>query len=188
MTNFIKEFYIKDLSVCHEIIDFFETSAIKNPGACQDAKGNHLVDNTYKNCTDAILDDNESLYWKYVNQLQICCEEYAAEFSFCNNYAPWRICEHINIQRYRPGQAFNEYHTERIGRTGIQSSRHLVFMTYLNDVNTGGETEFYHQKMFVKPKKGLTVIWPADWTHTHRGIPAPYDTKYIVTGWYNYVD
>ena len=39
--------------------------------------------------------------------------------------------------------------------------------------------------MAVQPRKGLTVIWPADWTHTHRGVPSPSQDKYIATGWYN---
>ena len=46
-------------------------------------------------------------------------------------------------------------------------------MTYLNDVNDYGETEFYYQKLKIKPEKGKTVIWCADWTHTHRGISSP---------------
>lgn len=188
MTDFIGKFTLTDLDVCYKLIDFFENSSTKNQGACQDTQGNVLIDSTTKNCTDVILDTNEHLYWQYVNQLQICCEEYSKMFPYCNNYSPWRILEAINIQKYDPGQAFGAYHTERIGRQGIQASRHLVFMTYLNTVNTGGETEFYHQQSFIKPELGLTLIWPADWTHTHRGIPAPYEIKYIVTGWYNYVD
>ena len=31
-------------------------------------------------------------------------------------------------------------------------------MTYLNDIKDGGETEFYYQKLKVKPEKGLTLI------------------------------
>jgi len=27
------------------------------------------------------------------------------------------------------------------------------------------------------------LIWPADWTHTHRGIVAPNEEKIIATGW-----
>jgi hypothetical protein len=59
-------------------------------------------------------------------------------------------------------------------------------MTYLNDLTDGGETEFHYQQVKVKPEKGLTLIWPADWTHTHRGIPSETQEKYIVTGWLNY--
>ena len=62
----------------------------------------------------------------------------------------------------------------------------MVFMTYLNDVTDGGETEFYHQQLKIKPKKGLTVIWPAGYTHVHRGITSNTETKYIATGWYGY--
>ena len=68
---------------------------------------------------------------------------------------------------------------------GNAGTRHLVFMTYLNSVDDGGETEFLHQNIKVKPKKGLTLIWPADWTHTHRGVVSPSQDKYILTGWYN---
>jgi hypothetical protein len=60
-------------------------------------------------------------------------------------------------------------------------------MTYLNDVYKGGETEFFHQQFKVTPKKGLTLIWPADWTYTHRGIVAPVEEKIIVTGWWNFI-
>jgi len=59
-------------------------------------------------------------------------------------------------------------------------------MTYLNTVEDGGETEFFHQQRSISPQKGLTVIWPADWTHTHRGVPSPTETKYIITGWFNF--
>jgi len=56
-------------------------------------------------------------------------------------------------------------------------------MLYLNDVEEGGETEFLYQKMRVKPTKGTILIWPADWTHTHRGNPPLSGDKYIYTGW-----
>jgi hypothetical protein len=59
-------------------------------------------------------------------------------------------------------------------------------MTYLNDVHDGGETEFLHQKVIVPARKGLTLIWPADWTHVHRGIVSPTEEKYIIGGWFNF--
>ena len=59
-------------------------------------------------------------------------------------------------------------------------------MTYLNDVKKNGETEFFYQKLKIKPKKGLTLIWPATWEYTHRGNICKEQEKYIVTGWYSY--
>jgi hypothetical protein len=38
------------------------------------------------------------------------------------------------------------------------------------------------------PRKGLTLIWPAIWTHPHRGVVSPTQTKYIATGWWMYKD
>ena len=57
-------------------------------------------------------------------------------------------------------------------------------VTYLNDDFTGGETEFLHQHKRLTPKRGTVVIWPAAWTHQHRGNPPLEGTKYILTGWY----
>ena len=64
-------------------------------------------------------------------------------------------------------------------------NRILVFMTYLNDVKDGG-TEFLYQKLTTPAKKGLTLIWPTDFTHTHRGVISQTKEKYIATGWYAY--
>ena len=64
-------------------------------------------------------------------------------------------------------------------------TRCLVYMTYLNDVNNGG-TDFKFQNLTTPAKKGLTVIWPSDWTHLHKGQVSQTDTKYIITGWLNY--
>ena len=58
-------------------------------------------------------------------------------------------------------------------------------MTYLNDVPDGG-TEWFHQSLYVPAQKGYTVIWPADWTHTHRGRPSPTTEKQILTGWFEF--
>ena len=59
-------------------------------------------------------------------------------------------------------------------------------MTYLNDVDDGG-TEFMHQNIITPAVKGLTLIWPADWTHAHRGVISKTKEKYIITGWFSYL-
>ena len=65
--------------------------------------------------------------------------------------------------------------------------RSLVFMTYLNDVEDGG-TEFLYQNLTIPAKKGLTLIWPAFFTHTHKGQISKTKEKYIVTGWFNHIN
>ena len=75
---------------------------------------------------------------------------------------------------------------ERTNPCGDVGRRLLVFMTYLNDVEDGGETEFLYQNLKVKPEKGKTLIWPSEWTHTHRGLTSKSESKFIVTGWFEF--
>ena len=49
-----------------------------------------------------------------------------------------------------------------------------------------GETEFIWQKLRVQPEAGKCLIWPTQFTHTHRGNPVYSTNKYIATGWYTY--
>ena len=56
-------------------------------------------------------------------------------------------------------------------------------MMYLNDVDDGGETEFLYQKKRIRPKQGRVLIFPAGFTHTHRGNPPLSGDKYILTSW-----
>ena len=123
-----------------------------------------------------------------MTQLQIVLDQYIAKYPQCNMYSAFRMIQPAQLQKYNPGGGFFAWHTERTSaKTHDLASRHLVFMTYLNDVTDGGETEFALQNLKVQPRKGLTLIWPVDWTHTHRGVTSPTQHKYIVTGWLNYV-
>ena len=85
------------------------------------------------------------------------------------------------IQKTEPTQGYHSFHTENT--TYDLYCRSMAWMTYLNDVKEGGETEFLYQKMKVKPKKGTTLIWPGGYTHMHRGNP-PMEDKFIATGWW----
>ena len=60
------------------------------------------------------------------------------------------------------------------------------FILYLNDLEEGGETEFLYQSKRIKPIKNRLIIWPASYTHVHRGNPPLSGTKYIITGWVEY--
>jgi len=98
------------------------------------------------------------------------------------------VKEPFIFKRYKPGQGYKCWHCERASAQSVASDRHLVFMTYLNDVTDAGQTEFKIQKRKVDARKGKTLIWPVDWTHTHRGIVSPTQLKYIVGGWFSYLD
>ena len=38
----------------------------------------------------------------------------------------------------------------------------------------------------IKPEIGKTLIWPAEWTHAHKGEVLNSGVKYIITGWMHF--
>jgi hypothetical protein len=89
----------------------------------------------------------------------------------------------IKIQKTNPGQGYHVWHYERCIQ---QLERTLVWIIYLNDIEEAGETEFLYQKLRIPPKENTALIWPAIFTHTHRGnVVHGNKSKYIITGWFN---
>jgi hypothetical protein len=185
MESFISQSFIDDKSICDELIEYHKNSAIKFPG--QTSNG---ISPLEKVSTDVVIlpNNNDVIIDKYLKELNKVCHKYIEQYKFCNEYYPFGISEAFNIQHYKPNEGYFDWHTERCTNVFPNNNRHLAFMTYLNDVDDKGETEFYYQKLKVKPKKGLTLIWAADWTHTHRGITSPTQEKYIITGWYSFLN
>ena len=110
----------------------------------------------------------------------ICYPKYSEKYSMLQDISPHSILD-VVIQKTSPGQGYHMWHAEAddIG----SRNRILAFNLYLNDVEEGGETEFLYQERRVKPKKNRLVIWPAYFTHLHRGNPPLSGDKYIITGW-----
>jgi hypothetical protein len=184
LDNFILGWYIKDDELFNEIINFSLNNSKKNRGGLF-IKGKKIIDTDLKDSFDSNLYDfkNCSLYYAH---LQKVVDLYIKKYPYCNTGSSWLMHDCVNVQHYPSMGGYKKFHCERNSGVGVTASRHLVFMTYLNDVEIGGETEFFHQKLKIRPEKGLTLIWPADWTFTHRGITSP-EEKFIVTGWFNYI-
>jgi len=96
--------------------------------------------------------------------------------------------DNINMQRYTKGEGgYHHWHSEHFPHPSdpTQRSLHrvLLWLVYLNDVEDGGETEFFYQQAKIKPTQGSIVLAPCGFTHTHRGcIPISSD-KYVLASW-----
>lgn len=94
----------------------------------------------------------------------------------------------INMQKYARGiGGYPHWHSENYPKANDPHCealhRTLLFMYYLNDVEQGGETEFFYQRRRLQPSSGQLVVAPSGFTHTHRGnVPLSSD-KYILTSW-----
>ena len=87
----------------------------------------------------------------------------------------------LKMKSIKPGGGFHDWHYES-GKD--QPARKVVIQMYLNDIDEAGETEFLYQNKRFAPKKNRLLVWPADWSHTHRGNPPiGSTTKYSLTTW-----
>ena len=178
MGDFIYTAQMTDTSLCDDLLLYYNKNT--------EFKQRGLSDGGDKKSTDVVVHSGtkDATALKYLDFLTSALESYREKydaFTFPLGFSePWLI------QHYEPGEGFFSWHCERAGNQTHQ--RALVFMTYLNDVTDGGETQWLYQGKQIKPKKGLTAIWPTDFTHTHRGVVSPTQSKTIATGWFNFLD
>lgn len=112
-----------------------------------------------------------------------CYKPYAEKYKILSSFATHKVYQ-IKIQCTLPGEGYHVWHAENMNRE--ISNRLMTFILYLNDIEEGGETEFLYQHRRIKPKMGTCALWPATYTHPHRGNPPLKGEKYILTGWVEY--
>lgn len=129
--------------------------------------------------------NDKSIVNIFFNNLQRCYEEYLNNFSVLKDFNIRATS--MKMQRTNPGGGYHLWHCEQ--GNGYHIDRTLVYMLYLNTLeeHEGGETEFLYQRLRLRPEENTMVVWPASFTHTHRGNTVLGDrSKYIVTGWFHY--
>ena len=184
--NFIGAYNIENDSLCEKIVSFFEENKdLQSQGAVGDG-----IDEKIKKSTDITIYPNNLkeekffLFKDYLNSLNKCYQDYRETYPFLKKFITKVDLGYFNIQKYLPGGHFAELHSER---TSLQNLHRLfAWMTYLNDVDDGGTTDFDYFDIKVKPEKGKTLIWPAEWTHAHTGSILKSGKKYIITGWMHF--
>jgi hypothetical protein len=184
--SFIGGWYISE-KICDDLLNyFFINSDFLKKGTIGTDKG-AVVDNSYKDSYDLAVEVKNfqnPLIKNYIKTLCDICNLYEKKYPYSKNNDSYGFNTDFNLQYYPPKGGFKQWHHER--GSSLVSTRLFVFMTYLNTVPDGG-TCFVHQNITTLAKKGLTLIWPCEWTHTHRGQISEKDEKYIATGWLNFI-
>ena len=186
--SFIGLWNIEDNKLCKELINFFEDNEdLHVIGATSGG-----VDYSVKKTIDITINPKSlkepkyQVFNKYFEKLNECFEDYKDQYSFLKVMAQKVHIGHFNIQKYLKGDHFSSIHSERTNLSSIH--RLFAWMTYLNDVEDGGTTDFKYFDLKVKPEQGKTIIWPSEWTHAHRGSVLNSGSKYIITGWMHFTD
>ena len=172
--------------LCQDYIDYFDTYT-KNYRSYDRDDGMRIQDSAIDTMVGNFYE--EDLMCEYINKpfidkfFELPYRTYVNHFSELREIPQQSIFD-IKIQKTVPGQGYHIWHCES---SSLETrNRICAFTMYLNDVEEGGETEFLYQKRRVKPERGKLIIWPAHFTHMHRGNQPLSGEKYIITGWVEY--
>ncbi len=166
---------------CNTIIDWFEKSTEKQfPGECGN---NKLIDTRVKNSTDISLQFNSECEISQIifPQLRHYVIKYIETYNITSLVSGIENDIHYTLQKYKPNQGYFGEHCEH---DNSSSSRVLGWTLYLNDIVDGGATYYTKYDLKISAKTGRLVIFPAYWTHAHKGLVSLTETKYISTGWF----
>ena len=106
--------------------------------------------------------------------------KYTAKFPEIHYTEYWKL-EELRFKRFKPGNWFSAWHSEH-GMTCPH--RILGLQIYLSTHDCG--TQFFRGDV-IKSEKGRLAVWPAYFTHAHRGQKCPQGfERYILSGYYNF--
>lgn len=183
MDTFIEE-YTMPLEICDSLINVYNDNKDKAEDGAIGA--DHRIDISIKESKEICINPNEQKYISpYFENLKKFIQSYVTKYHYkeAGQWGPFSILESTNIQFYPKGGGFKTLHFERMTHEDVD--REFVFMTYLTDTKNAG-TLFPRQNVITECIKGNTVIWPAGFTHPHKGIVSDKEEKMIITGWINY--
>ena len=164
---------------CKEIIDyinFFEDNQILE----YDKSALELEDHKIVNVTyDYDLGASSKLATMLFPGFKPCVTEYLESISILRSKK--FLLHDLKLKKIPAGGGFHNWHYEN-GSLSV-AARQFVVQLYLNDDFDGGETEFLYQQRREESVAGDIIIFPASYTHTHRGNPPLGGDKYIATSW-----
>ena len=188
--NFIDTYMVLAPHECERIIEYYQNDPrhVKGEVIGQDVRTDvKQSTDLYILHSDKQQDDADTKY----NEIILPATRYAINswvenHRFLTTMPAFRNYESYNIQHYKDGEGYFGLHCEC--QPNADSDRFIyrmgAWMIYLNDAESG--TEFPYQEITLQPKQGLCAVWPAYWTHPHKGVTPNKGDKYIATGWINF--
>lgn len=172
-----------DFNTCKELIELYED----NPDYQVRRDNSGYPNFTELNFSEIVKVKKTNKMEKVYNILFEKILEYRDEYyQYINSpfLPPEHSLEDFRIKKYNfDGIDYFDTHVD--AHNLDTCSRYISFLLYLNDVEHGGETEFYG--LTIKPKTGKLVIFPPVWMFPHRGNPPISGSKYILSSYLCYI-
>ena len=168
-----------DADACAQLIEIYERSGSKaftrvGLGTRSDNRRGTKVVLTPENSGELLP--------RIQQKLTDCYEDYAKRYEVLKNQQA--AMETIAIYKYADESEFYGWHTDAAD-AGIRY-RFVSIVGYLNDVESGGETEFRYIDRKVPPRAGNVLLFPSGWTHYHQALPPESGSKYVLITWLRY--
>lgn len=169
-----------ETNVCQYLISFFESSPELQEKIENERKPNFTQVNLTANCK--ITEDLNNVHNYFIQKTFEYKNKYY-EFIDGRVFPEQHAFEQFRIKRYIPNE--NEAFDTHVDVSDYETSRRfLSFMWYLNDVQSGGETQF--KDLIITPKMGTLVIFPPLWLFPHKGLEPISNPKYIISTYLHY--
>jgi hypothetical protein len=182
LENFICSYQMEDTKSCDSTIERLKESTRWNQS--QTTGGVNLYsrhsDQIYFEPTSPPVEHEPILLFA-----QNCLDDYCKARPEAGAVPPFGFREGYNILRYKPGEAYHATHSD--GGVPELRYRHVTLCVYLNNVESGGETEFPNQNLKISPQKGKAIIFPAHWAYQHRSLPAS-TARYVFNIFYGFLE
>ena len=177
--DFITLYAALDEPLCRAVIERFDRDEGKRPGRTGTPGQAALAEQTKRSWDLEIAPDGpwRDLFQRIHPRIQACIAHYLSRSPILQSFD--LQATGYKIQMYPRGEGHFKWHADSVG--GASGDRVVAMVLYLNDVERGGETEFFHQGLKIAPKAGQLVLFPAGWNYMHCGHVPESGDKYVIT-------
>jgi len=150
---------------CKDLIKNFNNNLIKD-------------EKTFRNYYFCDIDVNS---FKYTHLIYDVIEKYKKKYKEIDMTSSFWILNKLRYKLFKKGNYFSDWHSEH---NFVNPYRLLAIQIYLTDHNCG--TEFFFKKTILS-KSGRICLFPAYFTHTHKGQPDFKKNRSIITGYVEFI-
>ena len=167
-------------NICEFLIGIFEQFQTGHERIQNDNKQCFTQYNLTENCK--IAEQVDQVHNHLIRKTLEYKEKYY-ELMDARCFPPEHAFEQFRIKKYNPGgEDLFDTHVDVINHETAR--RYLSFFWYLNDVETGGHTQFLDTSVI--PKTGRLVMFPPMWMFPHKGQAPLSGPKYLLHTYLHY--
>ena len=169
--------------ICDEIIEKFDkqkNTEINEPGFEHMEYKIEQSDEKWKNIDNILFQNLNQYIQKYIGA-------YIFGTKVIENLVNNNVKDTgFKIFKFNKDEGRLDYHLESFfinekGERFVNGNQIIKYTWYLNDVDEGGESEFWNNYS-IKPETGKLVMFPATWTYPNSELIPKSNNKYIING------